>query len=446
VTDAKFESWVVPESPVDVEYSLVVIDEIRQVVADGFQRLQRGGIEVGGVLYGTREGRILRILAMREIACEHARGPTFHLSDNDRAALTAQLARDKEDMRLEGMLVVGWFLSHTRSDVTLQQSDLDTYSAFFPEPWQVTMVVHPGRAGAMRAGFFVREPDGTVKGERSYQEFNFPDRLAGIMDRGPRERRIIDPPLGERLPTARYPVAPDAASSIETRPLETGPIEAGSFQTRDPREALDEPRARFDTPLFGQPNRAIPPYSPYPNTGRKIPWAIIGIAVAALLAAVAGMKYFSPQLNAEPLSLGMIEQSGQLQIQWNRASHSILNATGGTLEIVDGTDKRAIPMTRSELAQGSFTYARHTGDVQVRLTVAGSGGPMVEASRFLGAAPAASPGDNNETDAIKLERDALQDEVTRLRQQSGQQAARIQQLERTLLILQSRLGIATPAR
>jgi hypothetical protein len=71
---------------------------------------------------------------------------------------------------------------------------------------------------------------------------------------------------------------------------------------------------------------------------------------------------------------------------------------------------------------------------------------MVEASRFLGAAPAAPPGDNNETDALKVERDALQDEVTRLRQQSGQQAARIQQLERTLLILQSRLGIAAAPR
>ena len=142
MSDAKFGSWVVPESPVDVEYSLVVIDEIRQVVADGFQRLQRGGIEVGGVLYGTRADRIVKVTAMREIACEHARGPTFHLSDNDRAALTAQLARDKEDMRLEGLQVVGWFLSHTRSDVTLQQSDLDTYSKFFPELWQVTMVVH----------------------------------------------------------------------------------------------------------------------------------------------------------------------------------------------------------------------------------------------------------------------------------------------------------------
>jgi len=426
VADAKFGTWVVPESPVDVEYSLVVIEEIRQVVADGFQRLQRGGIEVGGVLYGTREDRVVRILAMREIACEHARGPTFHLSENDRSALTAQLARDKEDMRLEGLLVVGWFLSHTRSDITLQQSDLDTYNTFFPQRWQVTMVVHPGRAGAMRAGFFVREPDGKVKGERSYQEFNFPDRLAGVLDRAPRERRpVVDPPPAERIPSTRYPVLPDAA---------------GLRETMDPREPLDEPRPPFDAPLFGQPSRPIPPYSPYPNTGRKIPWAIIGVVVAALVAAVAGLKYLGPQLNAEPLSLGMIEQNGQLQIQWNRASRSILNAAAGTLEIVDGQDKRDIPMNHTELAQGSFTYARQSGDVQVRLTVTGSGGqPMVEASRFLGAAPA--QGNTNEEEELKVERDALQDEVTRLRQQSGQQAARIQQLERTLVILQSRLGI-----
>jgi hypothetical protein len=71
---------------------------------------------------------------------------------------------------------------------------------------------------------------------------------------------------------------------------------------------------------------------------------------------------------------------------------------------------------------------------------------MVEASRFLGASPPPAPGDSNETDALKVERDALQDEVTRLRLQSGQQAARIQQLERTLLILQSRLGIASAPR
>ena len=420
MSDTKFGSWVVPESPVDVEYSLVVIDEIRQVVADGFQRLQRGGIEVGGVLYGTREDRTVRVMAMREIACEHARGPTFHLSDNDRAALTAQLERDKEDMRLEGLLVVGWFLSHTRSDVTLQQSDLDTYSTFFPEPWQVTMVVHPGRAGTMRAGFFVREPDGSVRGERSYQEFNFPDRLAGVLDRPRRERRPPAEPHGERVPMSRYPAPPEAVEALE-------PIE------------------QYDAPSFGQPTRPIPQYAPYPNTGRKIPWTIIAVVAAALLIAVIGLRFLGPRLNAEPLSLAVIERNGQLQIQWNHASQSIVGATGGTLEIVDGQDKRSFPMNRNELAQGSFTYVRRTGDVQVRLAVNAAGGQrMEEASRFVGTTPAAV--DASEVDTLKVERDALQDEVTRLRGQAVQQGQRIQQLERTLVILQSRLGITAGRR
>ena len=64
---------------------------------------------------------------------------------------------------------------------------------------------------------------------------------------------------------------------------------------------------------------------------------------------------------------------------------------------------------------------------------------MEEASRFLGTAPEAV--DANELDTLKVERDALQDEVTRLRGQAFQQGQRIQQLERTLVILQSRLGI-----
>ncbi len=417
MSDAKFGSWVVPESPVDVEYSLIVIDEIRQVVADGFQRLQRGGIEVGGVLYGTRQDRIVKVTAMREIACEHARGPTFHLSDNDRTALTAQLARDKEDMRLEGLVVVGWFSSHTRSDVTLQQSDLDTYNKFFPEPWQVTMVVHPGRTGTMRAGFFVREADGTVKSERSYQEFNFPDRMAGVLDRPQRDRRPSIEPAGDRVPMARYSGRPETVETVET-----------------------PQRVEYEAPMFGQPPRAIPEYVPYPNTRRKIPWAVIAMVAAALVLAVVGLRFLGPQLYVEPLALGVIERNGQLQIQWNHASQSITGASSGTLDIVDGGEKRSVALTSTELAQGSFTYMRRSGDVEVRLTVNASGGGRTEeASRFLGTPPEGA--NANEMDAIKVERDALQDEVTRLRGLTGQQAARIQQLERTLVILQSRLGI-----
>ena len=70
MSELKFAAWSVAESPVAIEYSLVVIEEIRHAVAEGFQRLSRGGIEVGGILYGTRDGRTVRILAMRPIACE----------------------------------------------------------------------------------------------------------------------------------------------------------------------------------------------------------------------------------------------------------------------------------------------------------------------------------------------------------------------------------------
>src|SRR5580693_3213941 len=152
MSDTRFGSWSAAESPVTIEYSLVVIEEIRHEVSEGFQKLSRGGIEVGGVLYGTRDGRTVRVLAIRPIACEHARGPGFLFSDKDRIALNEQLLRDKDDPQLKDLISVGWFLSHTRSEIALAETDLEIYSIFFPAPWQLTLVVRPGRSGTMRAG------------------------------------------------------------------------------------------------------------------------------------------------------------------------------------------------------------------------------------------------------------------------------------------------------
>src|SRR5580693_8515242 len=154
MSDTRFGSWSVAESPVTVEYSLVVIEEIRYEVAEGFQKLSRGGVEVGGVLYGAREGRTIRILAIRPIACEHARGPAFLLSDTDRQMLEQQLAHEAEDSRLADMICRGWYLSHTRSEIALAESDLEVYERHFSAPWQVTLIIRPGRGGSMRAGFF----------------------------------------------------------------------------------------------------------------------------------------------------------------------------------------------------------------------------------------------------------------------------------------------------
>lgn len=421
MSEGKFGTWTAPESPVDIEYSLLVVDEIRQAVTEGFQRLSRGGIEVGGVLYGTVEGRSVRIAAVREIACEHARGPTFHLSDNDRALLNAQLERDREDPRLEGMTAVGWYLSHTRSEITLQQSDLETYDSFFPAPWQVTLVVRPGRAGVMRAGFFVRESDGHIKTDRSHLDFVFPDRMAGVLDRAPRQRATQ---VGREPPS--YP-APERRPQERFNP----PLDAG-----DAEPAPDVP--------YRKPGLLEPEYAPYPDAHRKIPWTVIGVVAAAAILAILGLRYFESRMTAEPISLAVSEKDGQLQIRWNRASNTITSAARGSLEITDGREKQDVALTPQELALGNFTYARKTGDVRVRMLVAGSGRQIEEGSRFLGKEPEVV--DSNELDLLKVQRDALQDEVTRLREQNSQQTERIQQLERTLTVMRTRMGISQSGR
>jgi|SRR5579863_2911637 len=403
MSDTRFGSWSVAESPVTIEYSLVVIEEIRYEVAEGFQKLSRGGVEVGGVLYGTREGRTIRILAMRPIACEHARGPAFLLSSGDRKILEEQLEHGLEDPRLADMICLGWFSSHTRSEILLPESDQEIYEKHFSAPWQVTLVIRPGRGGTMRAGFFVREHDGTVRSESSYLEFNFPDRLAGVLDR---------PPRGERPTTERRP-------AVYFR-------EGGAAVVR--RDQV-------------QPAASMPSLQllPAPAPRNKWPWLVVwGAAVLVLV--ILGLRYFVMTPSVDPLALTLVEQRGQLQIQWNHSARPVISAVRGALSIRDGRTPRTFPLSPQDLDHGSFSYQRTSDEVEVRLSVENSSGDKVEESTtFLGAAPVQADSEEK-AKAAEKERSDLQAEVDRLRRENGGQAARIQELERNLKILQARLG------
>jgi proteasome lid subunit RPN8/RPN11 len=425
MSDVKFASWSVAESPITIEYSLILIEEIRHAVAEGFQRLARGGIEVGGILYGTRDGRTVRVMAMRPIACEHARGPAFLLSDKDRIGLNQQLGADAEDPQLEGLISVGWYLSHTRSEITLSDSDLELYSIFFPAPWQVTMVVRPGRGGSMRAGFFAREADGTVKSERSYLEFNFPDRLAGVLDRapGPRPERVP----GERRGNAiQRPEAYQSSAAMGSAAMVSSGAAAAAR-----REMLTQPE--IAVPSFGQPK-----FVPAGPPKKKWPW-LVGWAVLVIVAVVFGLRYWMVKPVNEPISLGVVEHDGQLRIEWSHASRPVTAAVRGTLVINDGKDTQTFALSPRELTAGNYTYERKTGDVEVRMSVEDSeGGKVQEASRFVGQPPVKV--DLSEVNDLKKQRAELEDEIARLKRENGRQDEKIQQLQRTLQIMQARQG------
>ena len=426
ISESKFGTWSPAASPVSIDYSLTVIEEIRTVVADGFQKIARG-MEVGGVLYGTHEDRTIRVLGMGSMQCEYVFGPSFRLSENDQQALREQLSAAPTEPKLNGLEVVGWFVSHPRAELAMQPDDTAIYDEYFNQPHQVTLVIRPGRANTMRAGFFVRDDDGTVHSDRSYEDFNFPDRLAALFERRPEQRPEARAAGASASQAIEMPIRPAG----QTPPAVPG-RDARLRQLRLPAETEEQNLVlASDYRSFGEP----PPLSPSSKKGiSRFLWG--GVIVIAALAAYASIKPLSQAARLDPLGLTVLDKQGQLQIQWNNKSSSIAGAADALLVVIDGTEHKSLALDAKLLNQGSVTYSRITGDVEVRLKVnRGSGEKAIEeASRFLGSAPPAVIAITETPEPAKSSDDQ------QLRDDYERQRARIQQLERTLTIMRGRLG------
>jgi hypothetical protein len=109
-------------------------------------------------LFGTRKDDTLRILSWRPCPPR----------PDEAARLLAEFRADSDLMGLEPL---GWFVLHARGDISLAAADLEVYDGCFGAPWQVALVLRPGRQATVRAGFFVRGRDGSLRSESSYREF-----------------------------------------------------------------------------------------------------------------------------------------------------------------------------------------------------------------------------------------------------------------------------------
>jgi proteasome lid subunit RPN8/RPN11 len=207
--DSSLTRWTVPECPFAIEYVPRVLDDIRLAVVDAFFSLPRGGAEIGGILLGRREkGRVV-ITDSAALECEHAFGPSFVLSDADRKKLAELIAAHQGNPEAAP---VGWYHSHTRSEIFLSDADLEIHQRFFPEPWQVAAVLKPHTFLPTRAGFFFRENGGTIRAEASYREIELEPLPMGKLPTG----NVIDLPAAEEPEPA--PVAPPPAPDIQAPP------------------------------------------------------------------------------------------------------------------------------------------------------------------------------------------------------------------------------------
>lgn len=447
-----------------VDYTPEAMKQVRDHVIVGFHRLAKRGIECGGVLYGRREGRKVIVSEIREIICEYKTGPSFVLSECDKQRLSEQLAHTPPE--LSGLTPVGFYISHTKDDIFATDRDLAIYDTFFPNVWQVMLILRPARQGALRAGFFVRGQLGEFRGDHSFEEFDIegpetPAETAALIAnaRGANESHASAAPA-PRARAATAAATPGASASIAdalflpSNPISALPVEqmpvqpppralerswAGNAVAPPPQRGLSASPGSFMgsglAPRGFQysgvdPRPLYPP--PAPHAPKQRQWVWFAAWCGSLLAVALGAYWFFNVHQAAPLLLRLAEQDGDLRIEWDRAAASVRNASVGALEIRDGSRTRQIRLSPEQLAVGSYLFPLGAGDVSVRMNVSGTWSASVEESASFVAEALPGSGGSRASSELREHRDKLLQENRKLKNDTKKLEDRLEALERKL--------------
>jgi hypothetical protein len=346
-----FYTWKVPGRPVAIRLDFDVVDQVLSDVMQGFGALPRRGAEVGGLLLGTIAGDgepVVHIRDFEPVICEHARGPSYLLSDADRDRLAAALERsNRRSATGQEIRVVGFYRSHTRDGLGLSEEDLALFEQNFPGPAQVFLLVKPFATRTSVGAFFFREQEG-IHCESSYLEFPFRRKELGGGSAAP--ERGDTPSLAAGTAEIAFP-------------------EAG-LPLRPPSLSL------LDNPAPVTP----PPGDTVPRLKRNlwIPLSFVFLLVGVLLgfqAAISLRPTGGSSAGREPysLSLAAVKSGNTINLSWDRQAPVILKARSGLLTITDGNYTKALALEPGQLQNGTVVYHYLTGLAKFRLEVVSRG-------------------------------------------------------------------------
>ncbi|MGQ9632967.1 MAG: hypothetical protein ACUVXB_01845 [Bryobacteraceae bacterium] len=401
-----------------ITYEPEVLEQVRFSALEAFHALPRGGLEVGGMLYGRSTETGIEILDARPLPCEHLFGPGFLLSDNDMARFEELLRAPQRDRLLKGLQPVGWYRSASRSSGSLTGEDLTLHARLFPSGGGLILILRPERARPIRAQFYYLDQTGAWHsgGEFELLPARKPRRVSAAAPQipsSPPAEQVSAPPEPPKSPSASTP----AAASPQAPPL-VPPANEEREISSPPRAMLSEaPHDRETSPRSSRPRWF---------------WLVLAWVVALGSAGYAFRDLWLPKPPA-PLQVGLYDLDGQLTIGWERSAEPLRGAQSGQLEILDGNAKISLPLSPDLLRKGTAVYSRQSGDVFVRLQAHLPGGKTLEgAARFSGPPPPSAVHAQAEA--------AAQQQLDELRATVEKQAARIRNLETANAALRRKLA------
>ena len=351
--------WISPDGSSKVTYSLNLFHELDTLVNDGYRRIPHGGVETGGLLFGSRSGNALQVEAYRPIQCQHAFGPSFVLSESDLAGIQEQLVSAGADQDLSGLQPVGWFIGHTRSPLQMSDREALWFDTLFPEPGSLTVLVKPERFQPTHFGFLVRRPDGQLERDAAPSAVILP--LSG-------QAPISGDSASPSIPAPKMADKPPQVTPPEQ--WQPKPVTGGPTRVRTP---YTEPSA---------PVPVVPPVARVPDPGLPFPYASLSqtrarsgkrpnsrsawrsamiLVAAAVLGCIVGYWAYL-QLPSPVIPVRVREQSGQLVVEWPSAQTG--DVEYAALQINNGQWMTLSPEQKSA---GRATVTAPTGDVQIDL-------------------------------------------------------------------------------
>jgi proteasome lid subunit RPN8/RPN11 len=121
--------------------------------------------EVGGILVGewcVDEEHGQFIVIEHALPARYTRQGSVYLTFTQESLVDIH---NQIDENYKGKKIVGWYHTHPSMGVFLSHYDTWLHSNFFPEPWQVALVVEPVSS---TAGFFVRQKNGILDPTRYF--------------------------------------------------------------------------------------------------------------------------------------------------------------------------------------------------------------------------------------------------------------------------------------
>jgi TonB family protein len=362
-------TWSYPLCPFAIEYLPQVLEDIRMSVESAFYRLPHGGLEIGGILLGSHASGRVAITDFRPLPCEHAFGPAFRLTASDHSLLSAAV----EAEQAAGQTVVGWFHSHTRSEICLSKDDLELHNHHFKEPWQVALVLKPVALKPTSCGFFFREADGSIHSDESYREFE--------LEGPPPENR-------HAMPASPHPDGPGlkliAVMQPHRRPQEGAEASQTSQQPAAALPAMEEERedeAAIDSP------HAVPQWEidrrealKRGSRGWRFRWGRVLAGAAIVLALGAAYVFYSragpvtppagqPQADEKTLGLRINRLGSDLVLTWDGAAADQLSATAGLLSIKDGPTQKEVGLNVEQLRSAIYLVTPESDHMEIQLTL-----------------------------------------------------------------------------